>query len=232
MKSAVAIRHVHFESLGTFEPVLKESGYTVRYLDAWEDELVRLDGLAPDLLIVLGAPVGTYETEAYPFLAVERELLTHRLCAQRPTLGVCLGAQQIAAALGAKVIPGGYKEIGFSTLDLTPDGKSSPLRHLEGISVLHWHGDTFEIPSGALRLAGTSLCQNQAFSLGPNILGLQFHTEVEASRGLEAWFIGHACELATAKIDLRTIRKDGILLGKRLQESARGMFLEWLHLLN
>jgi GMP synthase (glutamine-hydrolysing) len=230
MKSAVAIRHVHFEDLGTLGPVLRGAEYTITYLDVGIDDLMTLDPLRPDLLVVLGAPVGVYESEAYPFLLTERELLVARLRANLPTLGICLGGQQIATALGAKVRPGGFKEIGFSQLDLTDAGRKSPLRHFEGVTVLHWHGDVFDIPDGAVRLAATALCQNQAFSVGRNVLALQFHPEVDTSRGLEAWLIGHAAELAAAKIDPRTIRADVLGLGRQMLDASRAMFSDWLGL--
>jgi GMP synthase (glutamine-hydrolysing) len=228
VKSAVAIRHIHFEDLGTLGPVLSGAGYGVTYLDVGIDHLTTLDPLRPDLLVVLGAPVGVYESAAYPFLLTERELLAARLRANLPTLGICLGAQQIAATLGAKVTPGGFKEIGFSRLELTDAGRKSPLRLLEGVSVLHWHGDVFDIPDGAIRLAATALCQNQAFSVGPNILALQFHPEADTSRGLEAWLIGHAAELAAAKIDPGTIRADALGLGTQMIDASAAMFSDWL----
>lgn len=228
MKSAVAIRHVHFEDLGTLGPVLNGAGYQVTYLDVGIDDLTALDPLRPDLLVVLGAPVGVYETEAYPFLLAERQLLAARLRADLPTLGICLGAQQMAAAFGAKVRPAGFKEIGFSQLELTDAGLKSPLRHLKGVPVLHWHGDVFDIPDGAVRLAVTRLCENQAFSFGRNILALQFHPEADTSRGLERWLIGHAAELAAAKIDPRTIRADVIGLGPPLRDASCAMFSDWL----
>src|SRR5436190_6334978 len=97
-RTTIAIRHIHFEDLGTFEPVLTDAGYGIQYYDAGVHPLGTLDPMNPDLIIVLGGPVGVYETEAYPFLAEERALLKVRLAANRPTLGFCLGAQQIAAA--------------------------------------------------------------------------------------------------------------------------------------
>jgi GMP synthase (glutamine-hydrolysing) len=228
LKSAVAIRHVHFEDLGTFDAVLRKAGYGVAYLDVDREDLARLDSLQPDLLAILGAPVGVYEEVLYPFLKLERELLATRLDANLPTLGICLGAQQIAAALGAKVYPGGVKEIGFGPVQLTEAGRNSPLRHLDGVPVLHWHGDVFEIPDEAARLAGTPLCPNQAFSLGSNVLALQFHPEVNASLGVESWLIGHAAELAAAKVDPRTIRFDAQRYAATLHEAAHEMFEHWL----
>lgn len=228
LKSAIAIRHIHFENLGTFEAVLAGAGYKLHYHDIGVDSLSMLAPVQPDLLIVLGGPVGVYETDAYPFLAWERAVLARHLAAGRPTFGICLGAQQIAATLGAKVAPTGVKEIGFSPLTLTAAGLASPLRHLDGVSVLHWHGDAFETPEGAQNLGSTRLCGQQAFALGRNVLGVQFHPEAEACNGLEPWLVGHAAELAGAGIDPRAIRVDATRLGPRLRESGRAMFTEWL----
>jgi hypothetical protein len=119
MKTVFAIRHVAFEDLDSFAPTLMERGYTIRYLEAGQDDLAALDPLAGDLWVVLGGPIGVYEEEAYPFIRDELRLLQARLEAGRPTLGICLGAQLIASALGARVYPGGRKEIGWKPLALT-----------------------------------------------------------------------------------------------------------------
>lgn len=232
LKTAIAIRHIHFEDLGTFEAVLTSAGYRIHYYDLGVNELWTLDPLLPDLLVVLGGPVGVYEVEAYPFLDDERVILEARLSANHPTLGICLGAQQIAAALGAKVAPTGIKEIGFSELVLNDDARVGPLRHLEGVSVLHWHGDAFEIPEGAVNLASTPLCATQAFARGSNVLGLQFHPEIDACAGLERWLVGHASELSTAGIDPRTLRDQAVRYGPALREASRKMLAEWLQGLN
>ncbi|MGH6794582.1 MAG: glutamine amidotransferase, partial [Methylocella sp.] len=176
MKSAAAIRHVHFEDLGTFEEPLTRAGYKLRYYDVGRRNLP--DPLAPDLVIVLGAPVGAYEEDKYPFLRDEIDLVTARCRAGRPTFGICLGAQLVARALGARVYPSGIKEIGWGPVDLTDAASTTPLRHLARTPVLHWHGDTFDLPQGAVRLASTAKCRNQAFCVGSNILGVQFHPEV------------------------------------------------------
>ncbi|BCH21733.1 GMP synthase [Mesorhizobium sp. L-8-10] len=228
MKTAVAIRHVHFEDLGTLEAVLAGAGYKLLYHDVGVVDLSAIDPLRPDLLVVLGGPVGVYDADAYPFLDLEKDMLAMRLAAGRPTFGICLGAQLIAAALGARVAPTSLKEIGFSELALTAAGSAGPLRHLEGTAVLHWHGDAFAIPDGASHLAATAACANQAFALGPNVLALQFHAEAQACTGLERWLIGHAAELAASGIDPRTIRADAARFGPALRKAARAMFTEWL----
>lgn len=200
MKTALAIRHVAFEDLGSFHAVLARRGYHVLFREAGADDLSAIDPLGPDLLIALGGPIGVYEDGAYPWVRDELELLDRRLSADRPTLGICLGAQMMARALGANVYPGGNgKEIGWSPLMLTAAGHNSALAHIgpDRTDVLHWHGDTFDLPKGATLLASTSRYANQAFALG-RALGLQFHPEVTA-RGLERWFIGHTCEIGATK---------------------------------
>lgn len=228
MKHVVAIRHVYFEDLGTLEPVLEQRGYAVRYHDVGLDDFAALDPLEPDLLVVLGGPIGVYETEAYPFLVDETALIARRLASGRPILGICLGAQLVAAALGAKVAPTGVKEIGFSPLTLTEAGRAGPLRHLDGVAVLHWHGDAFAIPEGAEHLAATLVCATQAFAVGSNVLGLQFHPEADTQHGFERWLVGHAAEIAGAGIDPRVLRADARRLGPPLALAAAAMFGAWL----
>lgn len=226
-KSALAIRHVHFEALGNFASELAAAGYEYGYADVGYGQLLGLDPLKPDLLIILGGPIGVYETETYPFLADELSLIKARLEAGRPILGVCLGAQLIAAALGAKVAPARIKEIGFAPLTLTDAGMRSPLRHLAGVAVLHWHGDAFEIPRRAELLALTVIAK-QAFSIGANVLALQFHPEIDPINDLEPWLIGHAVELANAGISPDRIRAEVRALGTDLKKAGQAMFAEWL----
>jgi GMP synthase (glutamine-hydrolysing) len=229
-RACLAIRHVHFEHLGLFADVLGARGYAVRYLEAGSDDLAGLDPGQPDLLAVLGGPIGAYEEDRYPFLADEIRLLERRLAADRPTLGICLGAQLMARALGARVYPGPGKEIGWGRLDLTEAGGRSPLRHMAGerTAVLHWHGDTFDLPPGSVRLASSPAYPNQAFARGRSALGLQFHAEVRAEE-IERWLIGHACELAgAAGLSLAALRTDTRRLGPGLARQGRAFLEEWL----
>src|ERR1700743_576111 len=119
-KTLLAIRHVAFEDLGGFEAPLAEAGYAIRYADMGVDAIAGFG--APDLLVVLGGPIGVYEDDLYPWLKDEIALIAARLKAQKPTLGICLGAQLMARALGARVYPGRAKEIGWKPLTLTSAG--------------------------------------------------------------------------------------------------------------
>ena len=227
MKTALAVRHVHFEDLGVFSSVLEAHGYSIAYADAGLDDLTAIDEAALDLLVVLGAPIGAHEDDLYPFLEAELSLIRRRLASGRPILGLCLGAQLIARALGAEVRPGPAKEIGWAPVTLTEAGLAGPLRHLGAEPVLHWHGDAFALPEGAVRLAFTEICPNQAFSKGPTVLGIQFHPEAAAA-GFERWLIGHAAEIAGAGLSPNDLRRDAQLHGPAAAERGRRMLEEWL----
>jgi GMP synthase (glutamine-hydrolysing) len=133
----------------------------------------------------------------------------------------------MAAALGAAVYPGPAKEIGWKKLTLTDAGKQSCLAPLEDVAVLHWHGDTFDLPEGAELLASTDICKHQAFSLGNFGLGLQFHPAAKA-RAMERWLIGHTCELGAAGIDIPALRADSAAKAPVLEQAGAEVLRRWL----
>ena len=225
MKNAIAIRHVAFEDAGTLKPILEERGIELRYLEAGIDDLSPAKDA--DLLLVLGGPIGIYEVERYPFL--KHELATIEAAVKKgvPVVGICLGCQALAAVLAARVYPNLEKELGWDELTLTKEGKASPLSVLEGVRVLNWHGDTFDLPAGATRLASTPITPNQAFVWGPKVLALQFHVELP-ERDLERWLIGHTLELTMSKVDLSKMRADTARYAPAVNEASRKLFNTWL----
>jgi GMP synthase (glutamine-hydrolysing) len=229
MPTAIAIRHVAFEDLGTLAPALERRGYAVSYRDAAVDDLGAPDIAASDLLIVLGGPIGAYEEELYPFLTAEIAAIEHRLARQKPVLGICLGSQLMARALAARVYPGTGKEIGWAPLVLTAAGGASPLAPLGARApVLHWHGDTFDLPGGATHLASTDRYRHQAFLWQRHGLALQFHLEVTAP-GLERWYIGHACEIAaTPAVSVPVLRAESEHWAPALAPLAARVVDGWL----
>ena len=225
-RTAIALRHVAFEDLGILEPLLRRRGFDVSYLEAGVDTLG--PALRADLLIVLGGPIGVYEAGKYPFVADEIRLIERRLTRRRPVLGICLGAQMIAAALGARVYPAGVKELGWFPIALTKAGRRSCLKYLAPPRrVLHWHGDTFDLPDGATLLASTKPVANQAFEV-PGALALQFHAEVDA-RGVERWLIGHTCEISGTKgVSVLGLRAATRRHAPGLMPAGRKLFDRWL----
>lgn len=228
MPSLVAIRHVPFENLDGFAAPLAARGYSISYREAPVDDLSAADLFDADLLVVLGGPIGAYEDALYPFLNGELALIERRLRQGRPVLGICLGAQLMARALGARVYPG-KKELGWAPLQLTEAGRLSPLRFIEpATKVLHWHGDTFDLPAGASHLAATAENPHQAFSLGRHALGLQFHIEATAM-GLERWYVGHALEIATTPgVTLTSLRMEAVQAAPILARPAQAVLASWL----
>lgn len=232
-RHVVALRHVAFEDLGLLAPLLHRDGWEVTFVDAPSADLTDANLRATieraDLLVVLGGPIGVGDAEAYPFLIPELGLIERRLVQDRPLLGICLGSQLMAAALGSRVYPGATKEIGWGQLRLTDAGMASCLSPLAkpDATVLHWHGDTFDLPQGATRLASSPLYENQAFAYGRNALALQFHVEADPAR-LEEWYVGHTAELGAAGISVKALRTATAAVVGRVGAQAEGIFERWL----
>lgn len=232
-RTCLALQHVSFEDLGSLAPLLRASGFSIQYRQAGVDDLsspqAQQEWAQADLVVVLGGPIGVYESDRYPFIRDELDRIQARLASGKPLVGICLGAQMIAAACGQKVYPGPAKEIGWDALQLTAEGEASCLQALSGCAyqVLHWHGDTFDLPKGATLLASTSLVRHQVFSIGRTVLGLQCHLEAQGSQ-IERWLIGHAAELSAAQVDLARLRADSLQWGDRLEQAAQAVFLSWM----
>lgn len=132
-----------------------------------------------DFLVIMGGPMNIYEEAKYPWLGAEKEFIRESISAGKRVIGICLGAQLIADVLGGKVTPGTHKEIGWFPVELTAEGRMNPLfGHLPPVfTAFHWHGDTFAIPNGAIHLATSEACNNQAFLFNDHVVALQFHIE-------------------------------------------------------
>lgn len=172
------LQHVPFEGLGSIEDWVRRRGHTLSatqlYLDA---PLPAVDTL--DLLLVMGGSMNIYEEANYPWLTTEKRFIEQAIAAGRRVLGVCLGAQLIADVLGAKVYANTDKEIGWFPIETTPaaSGNSLFAAFPRQIEAFHWHGDTFDIPAGAVHTARSTGCANQAFVYDERVVGLQFHLE-------------------------------------------------------
>lgn len=182
MKPVIVLQQVPHETPGTLATVLADAGLSVQVIELFRQipDSLQLDSAAG--LIVLGGPMNVDQTDRYPFLKSEIGWILHALENNLPTLGICLGSQLLAKALGAPVYPNEVKEIGWYEIELTPQASSDGL--FAGCeqrqTVFQWHGDTFELPAGAVHLARSELCGAQAFRCGPNAYGLQLHIEVTA----------------------------------------------------
>ena len=213
MNKVLVCQHVAYEILGTLNPLLKDHGLRIRYVnfDRHPDKRLQLSGY--DALVILGGPMNLDQKDEYVHLEHEIDLIRAALDRDIPILGICLGAQLIAAALGASIYRSPVKEIGWYDLCLTEAGKSDPLLAplKDCKKIFQWHGDTFDIPEGAVHLAKTTDCPNQAFRYGDRVYAFQFHLEVDEAM-IYRWLKvpRHLQELAEleGKIDPEQIRAE------------------------
>ena len=169
-------QHVPFEGLGSIEPWLKKSGFEITSTRFYES--AKLPDLKTiDLLIVMGGPMSVNDEDRFPWLVAEKQFISNAIAKSKPVLGICLGAQLIANALGAGVYPNKVKEIGWFPIQGIESNDQSIFEFPESINVFHWHGETFDLPSGATLLAKSAVCEHQAFQFGKSVMALQFHLE-------------------------------------------------------
>lgn len=182
------IKHIDIEGPGTFGDYLaqKNMPYRIVELGAGETLPQMLDGIKA--VVVLGGPMNVYEEDKHPFLIDENVFIQRVLEKQIPFFGICLGSQLLAKAAGAKVVRSPVKEIGWYKVSLTPDGEKDPLFNgfRQDEDIYHWHGDMFEIPSNGVLLASGDGCPHQAFRVGKNAYGFQFHMEV-TDKSIKEW---------------------------------------------
>ena len=174
------LQHVPFEGLGSIEPWLQNGGYEITSTRFYESDKLPDVGEI-DLLIIMGGPMSVNDEKEYPWLVKEKRFLKSVIEAGKPTLGVCLGAQLIADSMGGKVFQNPVKEIGWFPIQATRPENDAVFQFPGEIKVFHWHGETFSLPAGAVQIAASHGCKNQAFQIGTNVIGLQFHLETTPS---------------------------------------------------
>ena len=181
MGKILVFQHVPYEILGTFDPMIRERGFRVRYINFGRDPEVIPNVTKYDGLIVLGGPMNVGQADQYPHLTSELEALRSALDHNIPIMGICLGAQLLAKTLGAEVSRCPEKEIGWYDVTPTEEGLRDPvLGHFKDTrKIFEWHGDAFANPPGAVRLAESRAWPNQAYRYGDNAYGFQFHLEVD-----------------------------------------------------
>jgi len=227
-KTALIVRHVPYEGIAGFREPIELAGYVLDRIDVSDPAFPEADLVSPDLVLLMGGPMGVYEREAHPWIGHEIERLKRRLDADRPTLGVCLGAQIIAATLGADVYPGPEQEIGFHPVETTQAAAGSPLDTLGATPVLHWHGDTFDLPPDTEWLARSARYAHQAFRRGNTLLALQFHAEMGLDPRIDHWIANSAQSLATLGLEGPGMRADYDRLGPDCVAAGRAMIARWL----
>lgn len=194
----VVLQHVAMETPARVAHAAARAGLQVQTVRLFDGAAVpRVD--LTDVLVVMGGPMGVGDVEAFPFLADELCLLKERVAASAPTLGICLGAQLVAHAAGARVFPNAQLELGWGPVHFINHEAEPVLAGLgDQQNVLHWHGDTFDLPPGAVQLASTAVCTNQAFRLGTKLFGLQFHCEAEPEM-IDVWLKEDAAYVLRAR---------------------------------
>lgn len=231
-KGALILSHLQQEGACTLGSLLIERGIRVKTINTPRLGAGHIDALRPDLLIIMGGPIGVYQADDYPFLHDEMQILKARIAADLPTIGICLGSQLMAQAAGSKVRKAKRgKELGWHPLSLTEEGKNSPAKHIDAsqTNMFHWHGDTFDLPDTATRLAFTEKYENQIYSIGKNALGLQCHPEVQAEQ-LEEWMVMFNRDVSgeNAIIPLKALRAETTANIEALNRQAKLFFSEWL----
>jgi GMP synthase (glutamine-hydrolysing) len=229
----LVFQHVPYEPLGTLDPLLKESGFRIRYVNFGRDPLIRpsLDRYAA--LIVLGGPMNADQIDHYPNLRSEVEIIREALARDMSVLGICLGAQLLAKALGGRVVRNAVREVGWYDVELTPEGQVDPVLSTFAArqEVFQWHEDGIELPTDAVHLARSPASRVQAFRYGEHAYGFQFHLEVDGSL-IERWLTVPENQALLAQergaIDPNEIRRQTPVSIGALEALSRETFSRWI----
>jgi GMP synthase-like glutamine amidotransferase len=193
------LQHVSFEGPGTIAEWAAEKHHAISYTCFFEKEFSLPSINNFDVLLIMGGYMNVDEEEKFPWLTEEKQFIKQAIDAGKKVIGICLGSQLIAAALGGKVYAGKEKEIGFFQVQFTKEAYGNALfSHFKNpYNVFHWHGDTFDLPAGAQLIASTEVCKNQAFLISDKVLAFQFHFEMNETV-IEDMLLHDGHELAEA----------------------------------
>ncbi len=232
MRTVLVLQHAACETLGTIGDALERAPVRIAHIRVFAGDPIPTHMGEAVGLILMGGPMGVYEQDRYPFLAEEMRLIERALAAGKPILGVCLGSQLLAAALGARVWKGPQKEIGWFPVMLTEAARADALFRDVPSSFIayHWHGDVFDCPSGAISLARSALTECQAFRYGTNAYGLLFHLEV--TEPIIAEMVrAFAEELREAGLSGEEIVRHAARHLPELERVGHGVFHAWTRLI-
>jgi GMP synthase (glutamine-hydrolysing) len=227
---ALVVCHKSPIDAGIFSDMLKARGFEIELRMGYNDEIGEIDAKAHDLAVFMGGPMGVYQADIFPYIANEVAYIEKRLAAEKPYLGICLGAQMMAKAMGADVYPGHPgKEIGWHHVAVNDEGMKTPVQHLDvsQTKMMQWHGDTFDKPAEAKLLASSDMYENQAIAYGKKALGLQFHPEVTKGN-IELWLATGFHQLQQAGLDVPTLRAQTQENVEKLNAQTKKFFSQWL----
>ncbi len=228
--AVVVLQHVEIEGPGRIAAAVRRGGRSMSVVRGYEGEAVPVAPDGIDGLVVMGGPMGAGDADAHPHLLAEQRLITACLAAGTPVLGICLGSQLLAAALGARVAPGTQIELGWLPVTLSPAAAADPV--FAGLppafDPLHWHGDLFDLPDGAVSLAASAQTPVQAFRYGRTAYGMLFHLEAEQQQvaAMAAQFPQDLAEAGVALSELSDARRPAAI--RRIADTV---FDRWVALL-
>lgn len=228
-KKAVIFQHMLSAGPGSLVDILQELGFAIEIIHTAHQDIKNFDALTPDLLIIMGGSPGVYQADHFPFLHDEMRIIRERVLAGKPYLGICLGAQLMAQAMGGRVYKGTKgSEVGWQDITLNEAGLSSPIKYFDGVKVMQWHGDTFETPSAATLLASSDKYA-QVFSLGDHAIGFQCHIEMKPE-GIADWMVQDA-DYFVSHDDMRdNFRTLAPVCNPLMTSAAKAFMKDWLAL--